>query len=366
MAHAKPPIGRASVEIETPDIIYEDRDRRLVLRCQRTCPPALVALWERIEWGTQGVLYTMPSIAQSIADMSEPYFLTLDEEGELVGGYAFNRTLVGVGDRRYPAFYRSLLATAPSHRGRGLGKLLVEQAKHHFQEIVGQQGILYGYIEEENLRSLEVSRGVGYSPIGTFSVLLLTRFSPKHRCAIEQVAASECDSVVQGLETLYQDHALTNFEHSVRADDYYILRRANDIVAGIQAKRCRWTIERLPGIGGRILLGALSWESLARRLVDPQQYEFLRLGNAYVQPGYERDWFALVETVLAKQRLVSGMLFMDKCSPVYQRLISAGRFSWLNTITNISGRVMAGFKNVSEEEIAEIRRRPLCFPPTEM
>lgn len=354
------------MEIESPDMIYEDRERRLVLRCQRRCPPALVEFWERIEWGTQGVLYTMPNITQTIADMGEPYFLTLEEEGKLVGGYAFNKTHVGVGVRRYPAFYRSLLAIAPSHRGRGLGKLLVEQAKHHFQEILGQQGILYGYIEEKNLRSLEVSQKVGYSPIGTFSVLLITRFSPKSKCAIEQVATSERDALVQCLETQYQDHALTNFEHSVRPDDYYILRRAEEIVAGIQVKKCHWTIEHLPGIGGRLLLGALSWGPLTRHLVDPQQYEFLRLGNAYVRPGYERDWFALVETVLAQHQLVSGMLFMDERSPVYQRLISAGRFSWLNAITSISARVMAGCKNISEEEIAEIRRRPLCFPPTEM
>ena len=82
--------------------------------------------------------------------------------------------------------------------------------------------------------------------------------------------------------------------------------------------------------------------------------------------GYEAAVFTLVEALLAREHLHAGVAFMDKRSPVYQRLAAAGKFGLLNAGLGATLHVIADFNAVPEEEIAELRRRPLCISPMDV
>lgn len=59
------------------DVIYEDKERNIVIERSSTYSPAFVALLERTVWGTSGVLYTEHGVAKALARIGEPHFLPL-------------------------------------------------------------------------------------------------------------------------------------------------------------------------------------------------------------------------------------------------------------------------------------------------
>ncbi len=348
------------------DVIYEDKERNIVIERSSTYSPAFVALLERTVWGTSGVLYSKHGVANALDRIGEPHFLTLTENGEPVTVAVRIRKTTRVGQNAYSAFYLAALAVDRPKMARGYGKLLTEQSRLHFLREVGERGMLYGYIEANNVRSLELNKKVGFQPVGLFHAVMFSRLRPKDDASMRRLKEIERETLVQLLNDQYKDHGLLDFEHSVKVDDYYALRQGGGIVAGVQAQRLHWTMRRLPGAGGLILVKMLPCVPILRRLFTAGNYHFLRLGNIYVRRGHEAEVFTLIAALLARQHLNSAIAFMDKRSSVYQRIAAAGNFGMLNAVMDVSMHVIADFNGVPEKEIAEIRRRPLCVSPMDM
>jgi hypothetical protein len=347
------------------DVIYEDKERNIVIQRSSTYTPAFIALLERTVWGTSGVLYTEHGVANALDRIGEPHFLTLTVNDELVAVAVRIRKTTRVGQNVYRAFYLAALAVDRPKMARGYGKLLTEQSRLHFLREVGERGMLYSYIEAGNVRSLELNKKVGFQPLGLFHAVMFSRLRPKDDARVRRLKETERETLVQLLNDQYTDHALLDFEHSVKANDYYVLKRAGEIVAGVQTEERHWTIRRLPGAGGLILVKVLPYIPILRRLFTAGNYHFLKLGNIYARMRHEAEIFTLIEALLARQHLNYGSALMDKRSPVYKRITAAGKFGMVNAITDVPVHVLADFNGVPEEEIAEIRRRPLCFSPTD-
>ena len=96
-----------------------------------------------------------------------------------------------------------------------------------------------------------------------------------------------------------------------------------------------------------------------RRLFPQGNYHFLTLGNIYIREGNERDLFILIEAVLAKHQLNFGMVYLDRRSPIYQRLTQAGKFGVINALVTVPVHVMAYLNGFTANEMAEIHRQPL-------
>jgi L-amino acid N-acyltransferase YncA len=348
------------------DVIYEDKARNLIIRRETTYTSALVALLEQTVWGTRGVLYTMHEVAAVLDRIVEPHFLSLKENDELVAVAVRSRKTTRVGGEVYSAFHLAMLAVESAKVGQGYGRLLAEQSRHYFLNEVGERGMLYGYIEAGNARSLQLNQKLGYRFIGQFHTTMFSRLWPNDNVHVRRLEETERATLVQLLNDQYADYALVDFDQSVRADEYYVWEQAGEIVAGVQTERLHWTIVRLPGARGAILVKTLPYLPLLRRLFDARDYHFLRLGNIYARPGHEAKIFTLIEALLARQHLHSGMAFMDKHGPVYQRMAAAGTFGVLNMGMGAAMHVIADFNRVPEEEIAEIQRRPLCLSPMDV
>ena len=348
------------------DVIYEDKERNIVIQRSSTYTLPFVSLLELTVWGTSGALYSKHGVGKALARIGEPHFLTLTVNDELVAVAVRIRKTTRVGENAYSAFYLAVLAVDRPKMARGYGKLLTEQSRLHFLREVGERGMLYGYIEASNVRTLELNKKVGFQPVGLFHAVMFSRLRPKDDAPVRRLKETERETLVQLLNDLYTDHALLDFEQSVRVDDYYVLRRGGEIVAGVQAERLHWTIRRLSGVSDLILVKVLPYVPILRRLFTAGNYHFLRLGNIYVRRGHEAEVFTLIAALLARQHLNSAMAFMDKRSSVYQRIAAAGNFGMLNAVMDVSMHVMADFNGVPEEEIAEIRRRPLCVSPMDV
>jgi hypothetical protein len=216
------------------EVIYEDRERHLVIERSSTYTPACIALLERTVWGTHGLTYTMCGVAQSLNRLTEPHFLSLKEDDELIAVAVRSRKRVRVGENTYNAFHLALLAVEEHKIGQGYGKFLAEQSRRHFLREVGPGGLLYGYIEASNAHSLALHQRLGYQPLGVFHTVMFSRLRPRDDGRVGRLAATERHVLVQRLNEQYADHAVLDFEQSVKVEAYFVLKQGGEVMTRLR------------------------------------------------------------------------------------------------------------------------------------
>jgi RimJ/RimL family protein N-acetyltransferase len=342
-----------------PEVIFEDRERHLLMQRSSRFTPEFVEFLEHIVWGSGGVQYTMHNVAQTLNRLKSPQFFSLMENGQLVGVTTLNQKVISLGGKFTPAFYSYGIAVDAAKRGLGYGTLLAEQRLRYGLSKVGEKGLTYGYIEATNTNSLKTNTKVGSKSIGQYHVLVTNRWRPRDDARFQRLKATRRDELVQFLSNQYENHALLDLDQSVEIDNYYILEQGDKIVTGLQCQRHHLTIRHLPGATGQMMVKILPHLPFLRRLLPERNLHYLRFGNIYAKRGMEAEVFNLMEALLARHHLNFGMIYLDKRSPVYQRLKEVDKFGLFQALIDVPVQVMAFFKGFSESEIADIHRQPL-------
>jgi len=344
------------------DLLYHDNQRQLSLQASDTATPEMASFLERTVWGTRGVLYTKQNLASALMHLPSPTYFSLRENHRLTAlGICLKKT-IRVGSRTFAAIYPAALAVDPARRGQGYGRLMVERVRPYLLEELGPSGLLYGFVETGNTRSLGLFSRISRQ-LGIFHTQIFCRFLPKDDSRVGPAREPEQEDLLAGLYHLYADHALLDFAHSFRLDQYFVLRDRGEVVAGVQAEVWQWSIKRLPGPQGFILVRVLPRLPFLRRWFNAEQLRFLKLGNLYVRVGREAELFTLVEALLARHRVHFAMAYLDRRSPVYQLLAATGRFGFLNNNLELKAHVLADFVGLMDEEIASFCHRPLVISP---
>lgn len=109
------------------------------------------ALYASVVWGCEpGVRYRYREpLRTGVLPEDHDLILARKDSGELVGAY-----VISPGER---GFLRILLATAPGHRGTGVGEALVQYAREMYVPRLKPGQALWGTIEETNTPSLRLS-----------------------------------------------------------------------------------------------------------------------------------------------------------------------------------------------------------------
>lgn len=342
-----------------PEVIFEDKLRNLLVRRRGAYDAAFLALLERTIWGSGGLRYTINNLPEILNRIEHPHFLALEKNGQLIGALTLMHKTNRVRGKDYPAIYAYGLAIDTTERGKGYGTLLSGQALNYGLSRLQERGIYYGYVETANTRSLRTLQKVGRKSLGQYHSLLVSRLCPRDQGGVEKLDDSKRERLLQLLDEQYANHSLTDFEQSIKTEDYYVVMKRGEIIAGLQCERNHLTIKHLPGVSGVLLLKILPHIPWVRRLFPQGNYHFLTLGNIYIREGNERDLFILIEAVLAKHQLNFGMVYLDRRSPIYQRLTQAGKFGVINALVTVPVHVMAYLNGFTANEMAEIHRQPL-------
>lgn len=342
-----------------PEVIFEDRERHLIIQRSSTFTPQFVEFLQRIVWGSGGVQYTIHNVADTLNRLKNPHFLSLTENGQLVAAATLNQKTTRLGGKTYPAIYSYGISVDAPKRGLGYGTLIAEQRLRYALSKMGEKGLFYGYIEATNTNSLKTNTKVGSKSIGQYHVLVISRLRPRDDTRLQRLKKTRKDQLVQLLSNQYENHALVDFDQSVQVENYYNFENGKEIVTGLQCERHQLTIKHLPGATGQIMVKVLPHIPILRRLFPKRNLQFLRFGNIYVKKGMEVEIFNLMEALLARHQYNFGMIYMDMRSPVYQQLKEAGKFGLFHALIDVPVHVMAFLKGFSESEIADIRCQPL-------
>lgn len=341
------------------ELIFEDKNRGLKLQRSSTYTPEFVDFLQHIVWGSGGVQYTMPHVADSLNRFQNPHFFSLTDSGQLVAVTSINQKTTRLLGETHPACYSYGIAVHPAKRRLGYGTLMAEQRWRYGLSLMGPKGLFYGYIEAGNTNSLRTITKVGSKSLGLYHALFVSRLFPKDQARVQKLDKTMEKRMVDLLTDLYADHALLDLDQSVRVEDYYIIREGSEITAGVQCHRQQLMIERLPGVSGLFFTRILPHIPGGRGLFPGRTLHFLALGNIYVKRGKEETFFEVMEALLARHTLHFAMIYLDKRSPVYRRLTSAGKFGLFHAFIDVPVHVMGYFKGFSAGEVAAISRQPL-------
>lgn len=316
---------------------------------------------EHAPLGTEGVVYEHLNRDEHIEHLHNPVLLSIQEGDKILGTAVFCQTETSVGPRTYNSYYVRYFAASGEIRGKGIMKHFSGKTMEAIRLGERQKTICFASVERKNHRSFKVVSGAGYESLGVMCTNGFSRFFPGKSSSIERVTtAQQRDEVLALLRDQYQKHALVHFNSIFLHDDYYVIRHEGKIVAGCQFHRVKWAVRRMPGLTGKLIIGLTPYIPLLNRLFNPASFEFLGFEGIYSMPGYETRLQELFEGLLWQENRYSAMYWMAEDCPVRQRIQSVVRPGLLHAfVQDAHTFIMASAIGLSEEEMADLRKRPL-------
>jgi hypothetical protein len=219
--------------------------------------------------------------------------------------------------------------------------------------------VSYAYIEGENVRSDKVAHFIKYKQAAKFKTILFGRMFPKKNANCRQCNMEEKEKVFSLMESYYKDYSFAHFEYILLGNDYWVLEKDGEILAGIQVHPQHWKFVSIPGVSGKFIHKVLPFVPIANRLFNAKNHKFLCFEGHYCKPGHERDLLDLMEHCLAHFNRTSGMMWFDVRSPLFKKLDALNRFGLIDKIQGKhSAHVYAKLHNITDEKWAEYTDKP--------
>jgi RimJ/RimL family protein N-acetyltransferase len=343
-------------QIKHRSVIFQHKD--ILIEYDRAYNYEFLQLLDKTQWGAKDTLYTMENLQEELDKLKDAYYVMLRRNTELIAVCVLNKKVIPINERPCNIFYICDFAVKKDEIGQGYGSLLLSKTTEFFYDQM-DKGILYGYVEEENTRSLNAFIIAGHNKIGSFAISIFSRIYPKANKNIRKLYKEETASMLEELQKSYTGHSLLDLHESFDYKNYYVYEHNNHILAGVQVKRLTWKITNLPGIGGKVIVKILPYIPVFRKLINPKKYRFLKVGNLYLKAGHEESLNKLLHSILSENKLTTCLCYCDPESPVYKKLSHILNSGLLSKAVNTRALVMGKHKGLSEDEIEMLTNSPL-------
>ncbi|MCB0558887.1 MAG: hypothetical protein H6573_05275 [Lewinellaceae bacterium] len=316
-------------------------------------------IMEHASLGTKQTLYHHYYSREHLSHIPGPYFFTVRRDGRLQAAVTFCRRTIKSRGQENQGLYIRYFAAAPEMKGKGLvgrfSKLVMQWAIEHEE----RQAAFYAAIEARNARVKKVVHSVGFSELATIKTVGFSRFFPRANPAVRPLSKDEFTAFLPRLEAMYSDYAFWMTDNLCINQGYFVLEEGGQAIAGVQAHRAHWAIEKLPGLIGA-LLPALPYIPLLNRIFNPRDFRFLTFEGFFVVPGYENRLQGLLEGLLARYGYHSAIFWFDERDPFYPRLLKHNRMGLLHRFVGDSeARFIVNLKGFSATEAANLTEAPL-------
>ena len=315
-----------------------------------------VELLKRTLYGTSGLRYQQTGQDKKIGQLYNPSFFHLYESGILKGLYCLDNRVVSCPFGTVNGFYGRYFAIDESAQGKRYGHLLEITAENYIEQTVKEPYLFYAFIEDKNARSLAVFKRNKFSSIAQLRTFVFRRLKPKLDKRVSRISAGDLPTLYSLLSTYYENYSLKAFGKINYQGDYFILKEAGQILAGVQANPVRWQFAAMLGWGGKFLMYILPSLPYFNRLFKPN-YTFLALEGMYFAPGREDLLETLLESVLASNNLYSALIQIDtrdkQLKPLFDTLKLPSGYQ-----SNVITHVMVKTCGWSADKLHQLQRSP--------
>ncbi|HSY61641.1 MAG TPA: hypothetical protein VK796_07175, partial [Cytophaga sp.] len=157
-----------------------------------------------------------------------------------------------------------------------------------------------------------------------------------------------------------KNHILNHFDHAFLENNYYVLKKDNEIIAGIRTNTAHWMVRSLQGFSGMLIVKLFPYLPVLSRLFNPQKFRFAAFDGIYSKAGYEKELFVLMESVCASLKVTTGIMWLDSESSLNDRLKGSGNWGIMEKLKeNIPAYVVAAFKNIPQDEQEKASKFPV-------
>ena len=290
--------------------------------------PKHTQLCKDIQWGTRGVTYTMPDVAEVILkdakDNSYAIECLTTTENKLIGVVLCFKHRPLVLGSQIDAHYVSLFAVVEEMRGKKLGFKMLEQGLQYLQRTVGTTPtLIWGLIEGDNDRSLHRANQMNSQPIRQLKPFTAAWEFPSLDKNVELLIESEREGMIKLLTEAYTDHSIIDF-NAVKSQDRYVVYRSskdNTITAGCYIMPIKMQFQQFKSKSDEITYKTLSrWSWLTPLFKPGLTAEPFTFSLIYAKLGHEKDLMRILETYQALG-YSWAMSFYDPGSSVAQRII---------------------------------------------
>lgn len=299
-----------------------ERMHQLVIH-DRVARTSVKKLLNQTTIGTEGTLYQLKDTAYKIDHLHNPHFFSLERNGNAIANITLCERNICVGKSILPSFYIRYFAFDKRFQGTG-SESKGQSAFHHYFGALFQtsnlnpiqplynKSIYWAYIDPQNKRSAQMKNQFGFEPIGQLRTTCFSRFYPKKVSNVERLTSKADQAITrQAIQVFYKDYAFFSDIHLFEKDNYYILRKKGEIVAGIQANPTHWEIKRLPGKTGNFLVKHGHKIPLLKKIFNPKNHRFLATEGLFWTKGNELYVKELLEGVLALTGYFSLLIWED-------------------------------------------------------
>jgi RimJ/RimL family protein N-acetyltransferase len=339
-------------------VIFEQEPYKVTLRNKASSKT--IDLLKRTLWGTKETVYQHQHTEQNIDQVPDPSFFNLEKQGELIGTCCFSKRSTILDRQKYDVWYSRYFSIDSKKQGGIFGSMILKHIKAYFEKETLSPSVFYAYVDASNIRSSKLLNYIGFKVIRSFETRTFSRLYPKKNKHVSLIAAAHKDVMLDLLQDAYKDHILNHFDHSFLENNYYVLKKDNEIVAGIRANTAHWVIRALPGFSGTLIIKLLPYIPVLSRLFNPNDFRFAAFDGIYSKAGYEKELFVLMESVCASLKVTTGIMWLDSESSLNYRFKKSGNWGIMEKLKeNIPAYVIAAFKNIPQDEQNKINSCPV-------
>lgn len=334
----------------------------LSIEKSETLSPELLTAIEEVVWGFDaGVRYKIFERQAMLERLVPPgHFLLLRKNRSLVGTlFCLPKNVSDGNSEMREALYLSVLSVRPEEGGQGHAKRLIQAAGAESSGVME-----YAYIEALNHPSAAAFKAQGYQELGQFHAVIFNRLRPQLSSRVQSLDVQRLGQMKELLSNLYQGHALCDFDESFQSDHYFVVMDQGKILAGIQLEEEFWSIVSMPGPDGWIAVKILPHLPLLSAILNPVRIPIIKIGNLYVPPGGEEAFMELVEHLTRQYQKKLALAYLDKRSPVYQRLKKSLSFGCFNPLFETPVSIWA--RGLDPKEWNDLQEKPFVISPLDI
>ncbi|MCP4312350.1 MAG: hypothetical protein GY790_13890 [Bacteroidetes bacterium] len=358
----------------------------LTVEVETTPPQELIDHVHSTTLGQPGSFrYQHVDLVDRLTAPGENYFMLLRKSGKMMGSVGFvgrHTQSGGVEHDSWMIRYFSIkapLRTVPRKRkekadlkdenkrttvlGRLFQPIVAHPSQLRGEEDAEKPSIVYGLIDQKNLRSMNFSAQMGMDTIGEVANFSFSRLRPRASERVEQLPDSEKEHMANLLHDYYRGYNLFFSDKLFKDQGYYVIRDSGRVVAGIQEYPVTWRIVDFGSAAVNRLMRLLTKISWVKRRINSDEVKMLAFDGIYCEPGYENVLYELMEGVLARTGRYLAMLMMDRKSDLYRMFQNQGHFGPVNLVLGtFMADVRVRFINIPDKVRQKFLSQPTYIP----
>jgi hypothetical protein len=338
-------------------VIFEEYPYKVTL--QHTPESKSVDLLKRTYWGTKETVYQHKNTEENIAEVPEPSFFNLEKLGELIGTCCFSKRKGNSNGYTYDAWYSRYFAIDASKQGGVFGNMILKHIRSYFENQTHRSSVFYAYVDASNVRSSKLLGHIGFNAIRSFETCTFSRLYPEKDKRVSLISPEYQNAMLALLQDSYKEYSFAHFDQEYFQENYFVLKKENEIVAGVRVNMAHWVVRSLPGFSGKLIIKLLPHIPVISRLFNPTNFRFAAFDGIYCKEGNEKEFFKLMESVCNTFKVSTGLMWLDSDSALYHRFKSAGDWGIMDKLKEkIAAHVVVAFKNIPQEEQERIAKCP--------